>query len=120
MPSGKSCEEEEDVNSLLKKILSEMKCIRANNKEFKQEMQALQKENNTLKKEVEETKEKLTQLEMRMEYYEKEIKKNNVLRNEGKRWRREERLQEFYSGRGKWRWSADGKLKTELFPKNGQ
>lgn len=70
---------EQDTNSLLKKILQEMQQIRSDNKDFKDEMKILKKENNTLRKELEETKKTLAQVESRVEYFEKEVKKKNIV-----------------------------------------
>lgn len=72
-------DEEDDIGGILKQVLAEVKSIRRENKEFREEIEKLQRTNSRLENELQETKQRLNYVEDRLENYEKEKKRNNIV-----------------------------------------
>lgn len=74
-----STSEDEEIKNILKEVLLEVREIRRENKENREQIEKLQNEVKDLKLEVQEAQQKMKGFEGKLEQYEKDKKRNNIV-----------------------------------------
>lgn len=78
-PATNRNEEDTSTQEMLKIVLSEIKEIRRENKEYRENMEKLEMEVKELKTELLETRHKMEKIENKLEQYEQQKRKENII-----------------------------------------